>query len=57
MKLCNIVHCILRIKCSLNLLVSEVCLDICSGIERALSHGRHARMQFPKNFALFVINK
>ena len=35
---------ILKIKCSLNLLVSYVCFDICGGIERALSRGHPARM-------------
>ena len=39
---------ILKIKCSLNLLVSYVCFDICGGIERALSRGHPARMQFPQ---------
>ena len=50
MKPCNVVNCILRIKCSLNLLVSYVCFDICGGIERASSRGHRARMQFPKKF-------
>lgn len=31
MKPCNVVNCILRIKCSLNLLVSYVCFDIRGG--------------------------
>ena len=39
---------ILKIKCSLNLLVSYVCFNICGGIERALSRGHPARMQFPQ---------
>ena len=30
------------------LLVSYVCFDICGGIERALSRGNRARMQFPQ---------
>ena len=50
MKPCNVVNCILKIKCSLNLLVSYVCFDICGGIERASSRGHRAKMQFPKNF-------
>ena len=28
-------NCILKIRCSLSLLVSNVCFDICGGIERA----------------------
>ena len=39
---------ILKIKCSSNVLVSYVCFDICGGIERALSRGHPARMQFPQ---------
>ena len=44
---------ILKIKCSLNLLVSYVCFDICGGIERALSRGHPARMQFPQTLCPF----
>ena len=50
MKLCNVVNCILRIKCSLNLLVSYVCFDICGGVERASLRSHCVRMQFPKKF-------
>ena len=46
----TVVNCILRIKCSLNLLVSYVCFDICGGIERASLHRHYVRMQFPKKF-------
>ena len=45
-----VVNCILRIKCSLNLLVSYICFDICGGIEKASSRGHRARIQFPQKF-------
>ena len=45
MKPYNVFQCILRIRCSLNLLVSYVRFDICGGIERASSRGHRARMQ------------
>ena len=50
MKPCNVVNCILRIKCTLNLLVSYVCFDFCGGIERAQSRGYRVRMRFPQTF-------
>ena len=51
-KPCNVVNCTLRIKCSLDLLVSYVCFDICGGIEKASSRGHRARMQSPQKFCL-----
>ena len=50
MKPCNLFNCILRIKRSLNLLVSYAYFDICGGIKRASSRGYSTRMQFPQTF-------
>ena len=55
MKPCNVVNCILRIECSLNLLVTYVCFDL-------WRQGFIARtscvIAIPsKSFALYVINK
>ena len=51
MKPCNVVNCILRITCPLNLLAGYVCFDICGGIKRASSRGHRARMQFPQTIS------
>ena len=50
MKSSNLFNCILRIKRSLNLLVSYAYFDICGGIKRASSRGYSTRMQFPQTF-------
>ena len=50
MKPCDVGNCTFRIKCSLNLLVSYICFDISSSIERAKSCRHCAQMQFPQNF-------
>ena len=49
------VNCILRILCSLNLLVIYVRFDIYGGIERPSSRGHRARMQFPQNFCPLLV--
>ena len=50
MKPCDVGNCTFRIKCSLNLLVSYICFDISSSIERAKSCRHYAQMQFPQKF-------
>ena len=50
MEPCNIVNSILRIKCSLNLLINYICFDNCGSAERASLCAHHLRMQFPKTF-------
>ena len=50
MKPCDVGNCTFRIKCSLNLLVSYICFDISSSIERAKSCRHCAQMQFPQKF-------
>ena len=59
MKLCNVVNCILRIKCSLNLLVSYVCFDINFVVAFKGLHCADivCECNSLKNFALYVINK
>ena len=57
MKPCDFVSCTLKIKCSLNLLVSYVCFDICDGIEGLNRADIVPECNSLKNLALYVINK
>ena len=50
MEPCNVVNSILRIKCSLNLLISYICFNNCGSAERASLCAHHVQMQFPKTF-------
>ena len=54
MKPCNVVHCILKIKCSLNLSVSYICFDICGCMKRASSRGHRAANAVSSKVLLFM---